>query len=365
MARRTKEALLKEILDQLRQKDLSINELAQESNWSTIRDAVSLLKDLGLVETREDKNAVICSIKKGVDTSLIDGMSKDTLFKIPITKEQDNLFSFIFSKIQQDFAVRWKREPKTTEVEKIAAEVIFDMKLNAPIGWYLHGMISVKLYNASSEYVFEEPDDHEAIEEEIVNKVEIYGKYAYISDLIREQYKVHHNKLYQIKEELQKITLPAIDLNNKETKSTIMLLLRHLMFELPRKEDAQEVNNLTEGYVRLMDRLFLAHSDINQYKVDLYNIFDSVWKFIATYNLLDSLVTIGGYDRKSLLRYLDTPLVSAKMVAQENLRILTDICPDIKQMPELIIEDSVQELIRKSFIDMALQRDDGDSEPTK
>ncbi|MFH0874770.1 MAG: hypothetical protein V1859_02445 [archaeon] len=355
MARRTKEKLLIDILDQLKQRESSINDLVKDSNWSTIRDAVYLLKELGLVDIREEKNAQVCSLKKGVDVDMEGTVNSNTLFKIPITEEQNNLFSFVFSEIKKKFIEKWNREPKTTEAEKIAAEVIYDMKLNLPIGWYLHGMIPAKKYETSQIYVFKEPVNHKEINKEIHKKIEEYGKYQYINDLIRAQYKKHQNKLYQIKEELKKIIMPSVDLNNLETKTTLLKFMRHLLFELPRKEDASELCEIVNNYVSIMDEIFLSSIDLNQYKVDLFTTFESIWQYIATYNFFDSLAEY--YDRIILYRYFYSPLESAKDVAVESVKILADLCPPLKEMPELNIESDTEEIIRKSYQDMQMTKE--------
>ena len=62
MIRKTKEHLLKDIISKLEQKDYTINELAKDSNWSTIRDAVYLLEELGLIKVVEHNNSKICSL---------------------------------------------------------------------------------------------------------------------------------------------------------------------------------------------------------------------------------------------------------------------------------------------------------------
>ena len=199
MTRKTKEALLKDILDKLAQKDYTINELAKDSNWSTIRDAVYLLRGLGLIDVVEHNNSKLCSLKKTANEKNYE-ITSNTLFKIPITKEEDNLFSFLFSEIKQKIKETKKREPLKTEVAKIAAEVISNMKLELPIGWYLHGLIPVKLYDPDAEYKHTAPENKEQIDDEITKVIEEYGDCIYVADVVKKQYKKHNKKMYQIRQ---------------------------------------------------------------------------------------------------------------------------------------------------------------------
>ena len=52
MKRRTKDQIIKEVIEVLRNKELSINEIAKEikANWSTVNSALELLKKLGVVK---------------------------------------------------------------------------------------------------------------------------------------------------------------------------------------------------------------------------------------------------------------------------------------------------------------------------
>jgi hypothetical protein len=355
MARKTKEVLLKDILEKLKQRDYSINVLAGDGNWATTKNAVELLENLGLIEIKTVKNAKVCSLIKKDQAS--DEVDRGTVFKLPITKEEDNLFSCIFSDIKNKFMEINGREPKNTEAEKIASEVIFNLKLPVPIGWYLHGMVTTKLYDPYTDYEFIAPDNHEEIIDEIVKQIEKFSKFVYISDVIREQYRIHNNQMYLIKEELKKIIKPTIDLNSPSTKNTILKYMRHMLFNLPIKEDATALNKVVNRYVHAMDRFFLSDQNLNEYKADLYNIFESVWRLIATYNLLDSLSEYSRYDRKALFRYLGVPLESARAVAIENIKVLEDMCPPMKAIPELTVKTEAEELIRQSFIDMARDKE--------
>ncbi|MDD4363583.1 MAG: hypothetical protein PHD33_05180, partial [Atribacterota bacterium] len=133
---------------------------------------------------------------------------EDTYFGLSLTKRDENLINYLYTKIKMYWVQKTGREPGRVEVQKTIARINKEYNLNLPIGWYLYGQMCIKTYDSQLTYTY----DLKLIEKEITSNlslidgfikkiVDTYSKMT-ISQIKKESYLIENKELYLKKTEL-------------------------------------------------------------------------------------------------------------------------------------------------------------------
>ncbi|MEK6927046.1 MAG: hypothetical protein AABX11_01300 [Nanoarchaeota archaeon] len=310
--RKTAEQIKEEILSCLNDSPLSVEQirLRVESNWSTVS---SYLDEL----TKEGKVKEIISADKAKIYQRVLG---DTYFDIPISMEERKKFKTLFSIIIK----KYKEEnltPNKTQLAKTAVKVIKSSEsgLTAlPIVEYLYGIIPLMIADPSKEY-------SEELEFENRHKIDSIIK-MYIKEnfnkktkqITEEHHKEYCDRLYLLNDEFLKLTE-----DQKWDKPKISEILNEFFIACPIDTEFKEIFGLTDRFISIVRKL--SHfDDLDKHRTIIRLTFESIWKFIATYNLYQSMKTRVP-DKNILNLYLGNALFVRKTCAEESLSDLYSV----------------------------------------
>ncbi len=307
--KKTLEQIKTAILNVLEEKPLSIQQISKkiDSNWATVREVIKNLED-------DNKVKEIMSTE---NIKLYQRVTGDTYYNIPITEEQRQNFMFLFSSIINEYKKRGKF-PNKTKLAKTAVRIIEEAQLNLPTIWYLYGKIPLMICDLSRDYSTSYvPKNSEEIKNLIVKIVPLYDKMN-VTDLKQDQYSRHKKVLYDIKEKI-------LDKKQKWDKETLKLFNKFLIY-CPVNPSFPEVFLLTERFVLTINKIALI-SNLEKYRLDILMILDSLWKYISTYLLFDSLTQNKQYnDIKEMMKfYLGKPLEIKREIVEEAISNLESI----------------------------------------
>jgi hypothetical protein len=274
----------------------SMYELARElhSNWDTIRTNVMILKDLGIVSMQDQK---IVYVQRSFNIN-------DKYFAgLPVTK---NMRIKVYA-IAQQFTKEWKKKTNkkinNTVLQKALVEIADAFpKLDIPRGWYLYGrVVLVKLneelldereytYNFSSEI-----SDVKKLNAKIAELAEHLYKMN-TNEVVIEQYNSHNHKMYLVKSEIEKILSTCDIEKNKDILSKYLYELVFL-FNLDKKDSfsGEIYGTIKDGITFMIEILKGDKSNLSQYI--LMDLFRSIWRLLATYNLYTTIEGNLGYDK--------------------------------------------------------------------
>lgn len=310
--RKTAEQIKEEILSCLHEGPLSIEQirLKIESNWSTTS---SYLDEL----TKEGKVKEIISADKAKVFQRVFG---DTYFDLPMSDEERKKFRTLFSMIIK----KYKEEnitPNKTQLAKTAVKVIKSPEsglTDLPIVEYLYGIIPLMIVDPSKEYSEELKFENRS---KIENVIKIYIKENFnkkTKQITEEHHKEYCDRLYLLNDEFLKLTEDQ-KWNNKK----IFEILNEFFIVCPIDSDFKELFLLTERFISTVRKL--SHfDDLDKHRTMIRLTFESIWKFIATYNLYQSMKTRVP-DKNILNLYLGNVLFVRKTCAEESLSDLYSI----------------------------------------
>jgi hypothetical protein len=313
--KKSREEIVNSILAALEERPLSIQQISDrvQSNWITVSEMLEKLK-------REGKVKEIISTDKIKFYQKITG---DTYYNIPISENERKQFNYLFSAVIKEYKTQKNRLPNKTELAKSAVSVIENPKseLMLPTVWYLYGKIPLMICDPARDYSTDFVPENVGILKEIIK--EVVSKHATMNtwELRHDQYSKHNQVLYNTKEHI---------INYKydwdKNKEKILGLFNKLLVYCPTKSDHPEVFLLTERLVVIINKIALI-SSLNKHRIQILLSLDSLWKYIATYLLLDSLTQIAKYSNKREIMkfYLEKPLEVRKEFVEESLSNLESI----------------------------------------
>lgn len=314
--RKTPEEIKQKILEALNEKPLNAQEISRaiNSNWSTVKNYID-----EIIEEKKIKEIVFG--EKNVFYQKITG---DTYYNIPIKEEQRQMLKFIFSNAIRIHKELKKEQIKRTELAKLTADLNTELNLKLPIVWYLYGPMPLMIIDIQRNYSLEETPSNS---EKILNHIKDWIKkktYRCVSELKVEYYQRVNNGLYKAKEELY-IALKKGDFSNifRLTKD---FYLKCLTYKDPFNELADKFYDIISGleYLNKIDK-------DQKIKNQIFLTFDSLWKYIASKMLYDSILSLG-YSKEEADNYLSQVIETKKYLAEEALKDLdeeyTSILPD-------------------------------------
>lgn len=294
---------------------LSIQQISGEvgSNWSTINEHIEELKNSGEVKEIVSADKIKLYQKK----------LDDTYFNIPLSKENREKFRTLFYYITQTYLKKYKKMPSKTYVCKAAVKVIKEKNIELPIVWYLYGemtlMIPKQLEHYQEKYKFNNKEIIKSFIEQIARK------YPHSINLQEEQYK--NEELYSLKKKiLDNDDFKCLNWNTEKEK--VIEVFNELIIYCPTPRKFPDMFFLTDNLVMLINH-FASMDSLEENKQKILIAFDSLWRYIASYKLHQSLSDYKEYSRKEILDfYISLPMETRKQNIMEILNELQEIYID-------------------------------------
>lgn len=310
--RKTPKQIKEEIMDALKERPLSIEQIRikVESNWSTVSNYLEEL-------SKEGKVKEIISADKAKMYQRVFG---DTYFDIPLTDDERRKFRTLFSMIIKKYK-EMNKTPNRTELAKTAVKVITSPESglsDLPTTWYLYGAIPLMIPDTSKEYPEEVEFEHKQKIERIIEIFVKENSDKKSRQIQKEQHREYNDKLYQLADKFLELTEDAV-WNREE----IFKVLNDFFVACPIDGDFKEVFWFTERFISTVRKLSYF-DELEHHRTRILLAFDALWKFIATYKFYKSLERRIP-DKNLLNLYLGNALSVRKACAEEELSDLYSI----------------------------------------
>jgi len=325
--KKSPEEIKEKILEVLNDKPLNAQEISKaiSSNWSTVKSYV-----LELIEEKK--------IKEMIATDKISYYQKitETYYNIPITKEQEDLFKFLFSAIIEEYK-RQNRMPKKTELAKDSVDIINKLNLKLPTAWYVYGQIPLMIPDPTKEFITNyEPKNAKEIRETIKHILNA-NKGMKVREREQSHYIKYDNRLYQLKERL------INEVSYMDNEKKVIDDFTEFYVKCP-ISDFPEIFDLTEKLYSLVNKLKMLDC-LKKYKLEIVLSLDALWKFIAAYQLLDSISKNPQYNKNEILQFNLGPAIETKKYsAQEAISNLESIYLSELPNKEFDISENAKEV---------------------
>jgi hypothetical protein len=258
-------------------------------------------------------------IKEIIATDKISYYQKitDTYYNIPITKEQEELFRFLFNAIIQEYK-KQNKMPRKTELAKDSVDIINKLNLKLPTAWYVYGQIPLMIPDPTKEFITcYMPKNAQEIKKAIQHLLAL-NRGMKVRERERNHYVRYDNRLYQLKEQL------INEASYMENEQKVIDDFTEFYVKCP-ISDFPEIFDLTEKLYSLVNKLKILGC-LKKYKLEIVLSLDSLWKFIAAYQLLDSISKNPQYNKNEILQFnLGPAIETKKYCAQEAISNLESI----------------------------------------
>lgn len=312
--RKTPQQIKEEILSSLNEEPLSIEQLRIKlnSNWSTTNNYLQEL-------SKEKKVKEIISANK---TKIYQRIFGDTYFNLPLDQELKKKFKTLFYLILQVYKKN-SQVPTKTQLSKCAVEVIKNKnsELDLPVIWYLYGLIPLMVADPSENYSEEISFKKKS---NIIQIIESYRDKNHIKSsrqIDKEQHKEYEEeeKLYVLADQFSSL----IDENKFEEAIKI---LNKFYIACPIDESFPEVFDFTDRFFSTLNKLS-KFENLENYRREIVSTFDSLWKYITTYKVYQSLSKLNIISDKKILFdfYISDILELRKNCFQESFSELYSI----------------------------------------
>jgi hypothetical protein len=328
--RKTPEEIKQKILEVLDDKPLNALEISKAigSNWSTVKNYIA-----DLIAERKVKEFAFNG------QVIYQKITEDTYFNIPITKEERALFCFLFNHARELFK-RNEREATKTDINKAVVQVIDKFNLQVPTVWYLYGKMALLKYEPEKEYVVTIiPQNEKEILKQLYEVVKEISKKKNSHQVREQQYQFYNKEFYQLKEDIYQILLHG-NLNEEEKKEKLKELLSHFIISLPYNENYASVSELLYNFNLLFKKMSFF-KNLEEYRKQILDSFDSIWKIIAVRSFFESLSNYSRFKGKQELWsfYFENALNMKLLLAQDSLTELEDIyfskLKELKEPPRM------------------------------
>ena len=327
--RKTPEEIKQKILEALNDKPLNAQEISKviNSNWSTVKNYID-----ELIEERKIK------VQLFGGSVIYQRLVEDTYYNIPITDEQRNTFKFIFSNAIRIHKEIKQEQIKRTELAKLTADLNSELNLKLPVVWYLYGPMPLMIMDLQKDYSTTEDIENSGRILKFIKKWIEEKKHTFIRELKVEYYQKVNNGLYQAKEVLY-ISMKKGEFMNI-SKLTREFYLKCLTYNDYFCELAEEFYSIISGLVYL--KVIETSPKI---KNQIFITFDSLWKYVASKMLYDSLLSLG-YNKENIDYYIGPAIETKKYLAVEAIKDLDEeYVAIIPNKPISIKEDEISKKI--------------------
>ncbi len=308
--KKSPEQIKQDILKTLEQGPLSIQQISKgiESNWLTIDKFVK-----GLVELAKVREIMLPN-----KTKVYRLIREDTYLDIPITKEEREIFYFLFDNARKAFKELGRENPAKIQMQKTIVNVIDKFNLKVPTVWYLYGKMTLMKYETEKDYsqYSIRLEQQEQILQYMKEVIYTVIKTHWTRAICKAQYCAYDQSLYLKKENIYEILVKERDLNKK--KDELRKNLIEMYFSFPSTAESSTVNNILHEFEILVGKMtFLP--DLNKHRKALLEAFDAVWKMIAIYMFYESLTSYYRFKNKLEVKsvYLEDSINTKISIAQE------------------------------------------------
>lgn len=332
--RKTPEEIKQKILEALNNKPLNAQEISREinSNWSTVK---SYLDEL--VQERKAKELYFGG------QIIYQKIIEDTYFSIPIKEKERNMLKFIFYNAIQKYKETTGKDIKKTQIAKLCAELNADLNLNLPIVWYIYGPMPLMIIDSQKDYSTDFiPENAIEIKKFIQNWIRQNSKNL-VRELRVEYYQKSKNYVYILKEIIYK------ELETKKYNSIPNLFFDFLTATISYDRSLEKI--MSELYGIISGANYIKLFDKFEFQNKLLLAFDSLWKYIASKMLIDSLIKIG-YSKQEISILLGQIIENKYHIALDNISELREVyienLPEKLTPPKLtLIDQEAREVIDK------------------
>jgi len=332
--RKTPEEIKQKILEALNERPLNALEISQmiNSNWSTVKSYVEeLIKERKVKEISFAGNIVY------------QGIIEDTYFSIPIKSKDREMLKFIFYNAIQKYKEINKKQIRKTELAKLCAEINTELDLKLPIVWYIYGPMPLMIIDSQKNYYTEfMPENSSRIKRAIEQWIRNNTKHL-IRELRVEYYQKSKNTVYVSKEKIYG------KLETKKYEDISALFFEFLTATLSYERSFEEI--ISEFYGIILGANYIKLFDNLEFQNKFLLAFDSLWKYIASKMLIDSLIKLG-YSKQEISILLGQTLENKYHMAFDNLNELREVymenLPEKLTPPKLsAIDTDAREVIDK------------------
>jgi predicted transcriptional regulator len=322
--RKKPEEIKQKILETLNDKPLNAQEISKaiNSNWSTVKSYVE--------EMIRERNIKEISYNDQVIYQKITG---DTYFNIPITEEERDMLKFIFYNAIQKYKEITTKPIRKTELAKLCAEINTELDLKLPIVWYIYGPMPLMIIDSQKNYYTEfVPENSSKIKKAIEQWIRNNTKYL-IRELRVEYYQKSKNTVYVLKEKIYR------ELETKKYKDISQLFFEFLTATLSYDRSFEEI--MSEFYGIILGANYIKLFDKFEFQNKFLLAFDSLWKYIASKMLIDSLIKIG-YSKQEISILLGQILENKYHMTVDNISELREVY--IENLPEKLAPPKLTEI---------------------
>jgi len=299
---------------------LNINQISEktQSNWETVKNAIDSLEKAKFIDQENNKYFISCAMNGE--------FNEQTIFNLPLTKTQNELFCKLANRIKE----LSKEKLKQTVLQKAVVEVIKKAKINnLPYGWYMYGECCVHTLKDTTGFGITEEYD-----EEIKSTLDEFSKHGtYVDDLLDYLYTKERNELYLLKLDTKSLLEQTISENNKSNLKTINRNLMRMLILLHKFNFADKITIQFDEFTSYFGRLKNLDSSVfENIRLEILNSFKYCWNLIAIANFKKDLAKfyifeLDPYTQPREETYLD-------LLEEEKLE-LEEACPKIMLSPKV------------------------------
>jgi hypothetical protein len=295
--KKEKKDILNSIKESVMQSPKTIYELSKElgSNWDTVRNNVNLLKNLGVVGVQDQK---VIFAEKG--TSKIDDA---TIAGLPVSEKIRKKVLALGKLFLNEWKANTNRRLSNTILQKALVEIADKFpKLNIPRGWYLYGkIVLVKVTEEillKEEYKYDFSDEMaevKQLKEEIKKLAKRYSTMM-PAEVTKEQYVNNNSKMYLLRKEIES-DLCFMEKSNYDALAKKLYELVFL-FDLDNADEfSADVFAAFKDGITIMIEKIKNDKNSKELKAVLVDMFKSIWRLVANYNLYRTHEGDLGYDK--------------------------------------------------------------------
>jgi len=323
--RKTPEEIKDKILEALNDKPLNAQEISKaiSSNWSTVKNYVE-----ELIEEKKIKE-----IAFGEKNIIYQKITGDTYYNIPIKEDQRQMLKFIFFNAIKAHKEIIGKPIRRTDLAKLTYYINSELKLNLPIVWYIHGPMPLMIIDMQKDYSPDSvPKDSEKIIEHIINWIKEKRRDK-VRELRVECYQNSKNELYILKEKIY------AELEVQKYNLIPDLFFEFLTATISYDKNFEDI--ISEFYEIISGANYLKLFDNSQFQNKFLLSFDSLWKYIASKMLTDSLIKLG-YPKDETGILLGQVIETKSHLTRENISELREFY--LEHLPEKISPPNITEI---------------------
>jgi predicted transcriptional regulator len=322
--RKTPEEIKDKILKALNDRPLNAQEISKSinSNWSTVKNYIEELVKEGKVKEISFGGQVI--YKKIIE---------DTYFGIPIKEKERELLKFIFYNAIKEYKEITGKVIRKTELAKLSAEINTELKLNLPIVWYIYGPMPLMIIDSQKDYSTDfNPENESQIKRAIKEWIKKNSKNL-IRELRVDCYQKSKNSIYLLKEKIYR------GLELKKYDSIPDFFFEFLTATMGYDKNLEEM--MSGFYEIISGANYLKLFTNPEFQNKTLLAFDSLWKYIASEMLRDSLIKLN-YSREEIGILLGPIIETKDHLASENIGELRELY--LEHLPEKVPPPIIKEI---------------------